>query len=212
MKRFLIITLIFFTVQTHGQNVKKTRPIAWVIPSVNTRINGLAGGLIINSLKDNDSLLTTVVNGLSLELIGVGFFLPLAPSSPIYSEPDSFYYIENKVDSIVCSYNRAKYRINGISISAGGIGGHDININGLNLSGINTLTAKTNGFSVCLLFNINGVVNGVSIGGLVNNTVQSKGLQIGLFNKTTRLRGFQIGLWNKNEKRGLPIINWNFND
>ncbi len=197
------------TVQVSGQ-IKKNRPIAWVIPVVDTRINGLAGGLIINSLKDTDSVLTTEINGLGIELIGVGFFLPLAPSSPIYSESDDFYLNDENLASIVNSYNYAKYRINGISISGGGIGGHDININGLNLSGINTLTGKMNGLSVCILINISGVVNGVSIGGLVNNSIQSKGLQIGLFNKTTRLRGIQIGLWNQNEKRSLPMINWNF--
>jgi hypothetical protein len=210
MKKLLIFLFILINFQAIGQNYKN-RPVAWYIPSINTRINGLAAGFIINSMKDKVPLSATVVNGLSLELVGVGFFLPLAPSSPIYSEVDSFYSIDSNLDSIVNSYKLARYKINGISISAGGIGGHDININGINLSGINTLTGKTNGFSACILININGVVNGVSIGGLVNNTIQTKGLQIGLFNRTTRLRGLQIGLWNHNEKRSLPIINWNFN-
>lgn len=210
MKGFLIFIFIIINLQAIGQNYKN-RPVAWYIPSINTRINGLAAGFIINSMKDKVPLSTTVVNGLSLELVGVGFFLPLAPSSPIYSEADSFYSIESNLDSIVNSYKLARYKINGISISVGGIGGHDININGINLSGFNTLTGKTNGLSACILININGVVNGVSIGGLVNNTIQSKGLQIGLFNRTTRLRGLQFGLWNNNEKRSLPIINWNFN-
>lgn len=208
MKRLNFLLLVLLTVQVNGQ-IKKNRPVAWVIPSVDTRINGLAGGLIINSLKDTDSVLTTEINGLAIELIGVGFFLPIAPSSPIYSEPENFYMNDDNLDSIVKSYNFAKYRINGVSFSGGGIGGHGINVNGLNLSGINTLTGKMNGMSVCILINISGVVNGVSIGGLVNNSIQSKGLQIGLFNKTTRLKGFQIGLWNQNGKRSLPIINWN---
>lgn len=209
MKRLIFLIIVLLTIHVNGQ-IKKTRPLLWVIPSIDTRINGLAGGLIINSLKDTDSALTTVVNGLSIELIGVGFFLPLVQSSPIYFESDDFYLNDNNLDSIVRSYNYPKYRINGMSISGGGIGGHDININGLNLSGINTLTGKMNGLSVCVLMNISGVVNGVSIGGLINNSLQSKGLQIGLFNRTTRLRGFQIGLLNQNEKRSMPIINWNF--
>lgn len=201
--------MIFLTFQAHGQ-ITENRSIVWVIPSVNTRINGLAGGLMINSFKDNHTGLTTEINGLNFEFIGIGFLLPIVPSSPIYSESDSFKDDIKNMDSLINSYNYSKYCINGVSISAGGIGGHDININGLNISGINTLTGMMNGFSACILINISGVVNGVSIGGLVNNTIQSKGLQIGLFNKTTRLRGFQVGLWNENEKRCLPIINWNF--
>ncbi len=209
MKRFLILLFVLINLQAIGQSYKK-RPVAWVIPAINTKINGLAAGFIINSMKDNVPLSTTIVNGLSIEIIGVGFFLPLAPSSPLYFESDSFYTIKRNLDSIVNTYEQASYIINGVSVSAGGIGGHDININGVNLSGINTLTGKTNGFSASILFNLNGIVNGVSIGGLVNNTIQTRGLQIGLFNRTTRLKGLQIGLWNRNEKGSLPIINWNF--
>jgi len=211
MKRLLIIFLILINLQVFGQH-NKSRPIIWYIPSIHTNINGLAVGFIINSLKDTVPISATVVNGLNIELIGLGLFLPLAPSSPIYCEADSFYCRTKNLDSVVNSYNLAKYKINGISLSAGGLGGQDIQINGINLSGINTLTGKTNGFSACALININGVVNGVSIGGLVSNTIQTKGLQIGLFTKTKRLRGFQIGLWNVNEKRSLPFINWNFKE
>jgi len=210
MKRLLILFLVFVSIQTHGQ-IRKNRPLFWVTPSIDTRINGLASGFIINSMKDVDSSLTTEINGLNIELIGVGLFLPLAPSSPIYFEDASFYYDSENVDSIVDSYDFARYRINGVSFSFGGLGGHDINVNGINLSGINTLTGKTNGLSACILINITGVANGVTIGGLINNTIQTKGLQIGLLNKTIKLRGFQIGLWNENEKRSFPLINWNFN-
>jgi hypothetical protein len=37
-----------------------------------------------------------------------------------------------------------------------------------------------------------------------------KGVQIGLINKSKKLKGLQIGLWNVNQKRKLPLINWNF--
>lgn len=52
-------------------------------------------------------------------------------------------------------------------------------------------------------------INGVSVG-LVNHAADVRGLQIGLFNKTIELKGFQFGLWNMNEKRRLPIVNWDF--
>ncbi|MFC2104910.1 LA_2272 family surface repeat-containing protein [Bacteroidota bacterium] len=209
MRKILFAILILLSIKSFGQ-LDKTRPILWVIPSVDTQINGIAAGLIINSLKDTDSTLITEINGLSCEIIGVGVFLPLAPSSPIYETHGDNYYSKELVDSIVQSYNYVKYRVNGISCSTSGICGHDIHVNGVNFSGLSTLTGKTNGFSACILININGVVNGVSIGGLINNTIQSKGLQIGLFNKTKNLKGIQIGLWNENEKRSFPIINWDF--
>ena len=37
-----------------------------------------------------------------------------------------------------------------------------------------------------------------------------RGLQIGVVNKSKNLRGIQIGIWNVNQKRRLPLINWNF--
>jgi hypothetical protein len=36
------------------------------------------------------------------------------------------------------------------------------------------------------------------------------GLQIGIVNKSKNLRGIQIGIWNVNQKRKLPLLNWNF--
>jgi len=210
MKRLLILLSLLITLQTYGQ-INKKRPIIWVIPSLDTRINGVAVGFMINSLKETDSVLTTEINGLNIEIIGVGLLLLLAPSDPIYHKSDSAYFDNSYVDTIINSYNSAKYKVNGISISLAGTVGHDININGINLSGLNTLTGKTNGLSTSILINMNGVVNGVSVAVLLNKTIQTKGLQIGLFNQTKRLRGFQIGLWNKNEKRSLPFINWNFN-
>ena len=211
MNKILFILFLFISLHTSGQ-VSKNRYAVWVIPSIDTRINGLSVGLMINSVKSNDSILTTIVNGVNTEIIGVGFFLPLVPSSPIYFEDSEFYEIIENVDSIIRSYDYVKYKINGLNFSLGGLGGHDIHVNGINLSGINTLTGKTNGISACALINITAVANGISFAVLINNTMQTKGLQIGLFNETKKLRGIQIGLWNKNEKRNLPIINWNFSN
>jgi hypothetical protein len=207
-----ILTLLTLLALTHAQGqITKKRNLLWFLPSANTKINGLAGGLIINSIKNNDRELTTVVNGLSIELIGVGILVPLAPSHPFYGENDKLFTNNIYLDSIVNTYMQEKYRINGISLSSGGLAGNDIEVNGLNISGLNTLTAKTNGLSVCVFANFSAILNGVSIAGLYNSTVQTRGLQIGLFNRTMRLKGFQIGLWNKNEKRQTPFINWNFN-
>lgn len=52
--------------------------------------------------------------------------------------------------------------------------------------------------------------NCVQLSILGNGSKEMKGVQIGLFNKAVKLRGIQIGAWNVNQKRKLPIINWNF--
>lgn len=185
----------------------KERRVAWIIPAIATRINGLAGGLIINSLKYEGDSLTTVVNGVCIEVLGLGVVVPLA--EPIFWEHDSIYQNIIKRDSIFENYYKIKYKINGLSLSPGGLGGRDIALNGLNISVLNTLTGKVNGASFCFLFNYSGVVNGISAA-IFNGTLQTKGLQIGIINHTTKLRGFQLGLWNKNEKRSLPFVNWNW--
>jgi hypothetical protein len=210
LKTILTVLTLFVLFQTQGQ-ITKRRNLIWVLPSVDTKINGIAGGLALTSFKDNDSQPTTIVNGLSVELIGLGLLVPLAPSHPFYGENDKLLANETHLDSTIATYSREKYRVNGISISSGGVAGNDIAVNGLNISGLNTLTAKTNGLSICVFANFSAILNGVSIAGLYNSSLQTKGLQVGLFNTTKRLRGFQIGLWNKNEKRQAPFINWNFN-
>ncbi|MFU8844655.1 MAG: LA_2272 family surface repeat-containing protein [Bacteroidales bacterium] len=48
--------------------------------------------------------------------------------------------------------------------------------------------------------------------GFVNYVADTRGIQIGLINKTRRLNGVQLGIWNQNEKRSLPIVNWNFKE
>ncbi len=223
MKPFLM-ALLFSQLMSHGQNLK-TRNVAWILPTLDTKINGLAIGAIINSLKiGNEIKLKTQVNGVCIEIIGAGIFLPLAGSDPIFSQPDSIYSSTRLVDSIAQTFNLATYKIKGLAVSAGGVAGHDIIIEGVNLSVLNTLTAKVNGLTTSFMFNLSGVLNGVSIAGLVNQSVKANGVQIGLFNhalslkgtqvglinKTRHLSGFQIGLWNTNGKRKLPLINWQF--
>jgi hypothetical protein len=220
----ILIALLFLNFMTYGQTLK-TRNVAYALPALNTKINGLAIGLIINSLKTgNETKLKTQVNGICIEIIGLGILLPLVGSDPIYTEPDSVYLSIGLVDSIAHTFNFATYKINGFVVSAGGVSGHDIFINGVNFSGLNTLLAKINGFSTAFMFNMSGVLNGVSIAvlgnqsvkangvqiGLFNNAISLKGLQFGLINSAKHLKGLQIGLWNNNGKRKLPIINWQF--
>lgn len=224
MKVILTPLLLFVISLSYAQQLK-VKNIAWTLPALNTKINGVGIGLIINSFKaTDDRKLITQVNGVSIEIIGSGLFLPLVGSDPIYTEPDSVYHNIDLVDSIAKTYNLAQYKINGLALSGGGVGGYNVSISGVNLSILNTLTSKMNGLSLATIFNMSGVTNGVSIAilsnqtlksnglqiGLLNKTTTLKGLQVGLFNQTKHLKGFQIGLWNSNGKRKLPIVNWSF--
>lgn len=207
-----IITLILTMAFNHafGQNLT-TKNVFSFTPKLNTQINGVGLGLLINSLEYDSDTLTTEINGLNIELIGVGLFLPLIPTDPLIPNGITKRELKGRVlDSLILDLNNPRpYQINGISISLGGLGGHEIKMDGLNISGINTYTSSMNGVSIALFMNYNGQLKGLSIG-LLNRTLKTKGIQIGLTNRTEKLKGIQIGLWNKNEKRGLPFINWNF--
>lgn len=209
LKYLAILILISWSFVSQSQSLQN-RYLAWYLPSSNSRINGLGIGLVLNKLEKPPLIVTTVVNGVSIEIIGYGAVIPMMGGDPVTNKPDSFYLDSANIESELNNFNYPNYIINGITISPGGTNTTDANINGINISGIATATGKMNGVSMSLLYNGSGIVNGVSIGIIGNNTIQSNGLQIGLFTTTKRLRGIQIGLWNKNEKRSLPIFNWNF--
>lgn len=114
---------------------------------------------------------------------------------------------------------------NGISI--GGLGSSSFKNNGIQIAYAGTSANFSNGIIVSALntsvhtgtglqfgaFNQYKNFSGLQVG--IFNDVNSDaekfaGLQIGVFNNTKKLKGIQLGLWNVNEKRSLPIINWNF--
>jgi hypothetical protein len=69
---------------------------------------------------------------------------------------------------------------------------------------------KVNGVSGVLWVNFTEIIRGLQFSLLWNDSYETKGVQIGLINRSKKLKGFQIGLWNINQKRKLPLINWNF--
>ena len=208
-KTWFIILLWSIVYGLNGQNIEKTM-IFVITPELNTKVNGIGIGLMINSLKFEGDTTTTRINGLNVELVGVGFFAPLAPSNPLIPDDVKIEQIAPILDSLIIEATQPKpYKINGLNISLGGLAGHEIQLDGLNISGIATLTSKTNGVSIAILMNLNKVMHGISAG-FINQCLEHKGLQIGVFNQSEKTKGIQIGLWNKNEKRSLPLINWNF--
>lgn len=116
---------------------------------------------------------------------------------------------------------------NGISIA--GLGSGSFRNNGIQIAGAGTEAVYSNGVIISCLNTKVHQGRGLQIGGFnqyvdfrglqvgVFNDVEQKGgelrgLQIGLYNNTQKLKGIQIGLINRNEKRILPLINWNFKD
>lgn len=114
---------------------------------------------------------------------------------------------------------------NGISV--GGLGSSSFKNNGIQIAGAGTSTLFSNGIIASALSTKVHTGKGLQVGGFnqyinfsglqvgIFNDVESegenfKGVQVGVFNNTKKLKGIQLGLWNINEKRSLPLVNWNF--
>jgi hypothetical protein len=82
-------------------------------------------------------------------------------------------------------------------------------INGFSIGFVGHLARKTNGISASAL-NFSQIHNGIQFSLFMNECCRMNGMQIGILNKSKQTRGIQIGLWNVNERRKLPLINWNF--
>lgn len=213
MKNITIITTVLFLVlmdSSYGQiNRKKDYFPAWTFHQDSINIHGISVGL----WSINEEPRYTNTNGVKFELIGVGIALPLIPRSPIVEIEEAFVELNQKPLS---------ERINGLNLStsgtvchcltngftAGFIGQINFKVNGISASLVMNLVLKQNGFMVSL-FNDAYSVNGLQIG-LGNTGVKARGVQMGLINNSKNLKGIQIGLWNVNQKRKLPLINWNF--
>lgn len=222
-----ILTFLFFilTISAYGQVDKRKNyfPI-WTFHKDSINIRGISVGLW--SL-DNEPRFTNT-NGIKIELIGVGIVIPLLPKNPIVETDSAFISLKQEPLS---------ERINGLNLSAlgsichcltngltaGFIGQIHFQVNGISTSFLMNFTQKHNGVMIAALngtyymnglqvgFSNNGYkTNGLQIGFLDNNADEMKGVQIGLFNKSKKINGLQIGIWNVNQKRKLPLINWNF--
>jgi primosomal replication protein N len=114
---------------------------------------------------------------------------------------------------------------NGISV--GGLASSSFKSNGIQIAYAGTSAVFSNGIIASALNTSVHTGTGLQVGGFnqyknfsglqvgIFNDIESEsekfaGLQIGVFNNTKKLKGIQLGLWNVNEKRSLPIFNWNF--
>ena len=213
------------TISSYGQvNKRKNYFPIWTFHQDSINIHGLSVGLW--SYYSEPRLTNT--NGIKIELIGIGIGMPLIPISPIVETDSAFIKLKQEPLS---------ERINGLNLSASGSACH-CKTNGLAAGLIGQIHFQVNGISTSLLMNLsqqhNGVMaalfndaylmkglqvgltnkghktSGVQIGILGNKADEMKGIQISLINISKKLKGIQIGLWNINQKRKLPLINWDF--
>lgn len=208
MKHALIVVLAAISIMASAQQ-KNVFPV-WSYNHRNVNIHGVSVGL--GSWRGEPR--NTNTNGIKIELIGLGIALPLAPSNPL-SRNDSAFSIRMS--------EPVSEKINGIVISASGTV-CDCITNGVSLGYIGQLNLKVNGVSASTFMNFAKVHNGVQtaiIGnesykmsvvqlGAFNNSTYATGLQIGLVNSSKNLKGLQVGIWNINQRRKLPLMNWNF--
>lgn len=213
MKRIQVILLVLFSAtlsvaQSDSLEIDKKardRFVIWFIPSASTNIYGIAIGPVGSEAICNRPY-TKYSHGLNLQIPGQGvlqtFYINKIKLKDFKNNENS--------DSLVM-HDTIPYRAvhNGLIISP--LGTFTDQVNGISFSLWMSMGKKINGVSFNLLWNFYEQINGITIG-FVNHTAKTSGVQIGLFNKTMKLKGLQFGLWNKNEKRSLPIVNWNFNE
>ena len=187
---------LLLTINSYGQVEKRKNyfPI-WSFHQKNINIHGISIG--IGTVRTGPRYTNT--NGIKIEIIGAGIAIPLIPQSPVAKDDSSF---------IALSKEPISERINGISLSATGTA-CDCITNGINIGFIGNINYQVNGLTASLLMNFAQKHNGLQFA-MFNEAYYMTGLQIGLFNKSDKSRGIQIGLWNINQKRKLPLINWNF--
>jgi hypothetical protein len=222
----LIATILIVVGITYAQTVEKIKVINFfAFKQTVHKTNGVKIGIAAIDSNANSS----VTNGLNLEIIGVGLIIPIIPRSPIAENDSEYieakkYYCGAKINglNISASGNALNAKINGISI--GYVGQIQYKVNGFSATSFTNFVQEHNGVMAAIFINhsykMNGVQigifngvnigNGIQIGGRINVAEKFSGVQIALHNVAKNLKGIQIGLWNVNQKRKLPLINWNF--
>lgn len=195
MKYCLAFLFCFITILAQGQKKKFYFP-AWTFHQKNAAIVGISAGLAsVNSLEP----MRTNTFGLRLEVPGAGILMGFIPQSPLAETDSAFREVEKEPLS---------EKVYGVNLSALGTV-CKCAVNGISVGTIGQMQYQVNGISFSAI-SFAQVHNGLQLG-VFNYTYKMNGIQIGFVNTSMRTRGIQIGLLNKNEKRRLPLINWNFN-
>ena len=162
----------------HLRSLHKVRPLFWIGPLRNEAVYGIC--LTPIGFREHYN---AVVNGLNLEVLGIGTVATAFSLSALSAMARSL----ASMDTIPEVYN---FQVNGVSLGSGfvqrGV------LNGIGVGG--GLIGKLNGISVGVL-NYVYSANGLVIGAIVNQINEMRGLEIAFFNGVRfRMRGVQLAL------------------
>ncbi|MGY6647324.1 LA_2272 family surface repeat-containing protein [Wenyingzhuangia sp. IMCC45574] len=233
MKKIITSFLLCCSLSMIGQDTtpKKTRGPIWFTHSENTNIVGMSLGFYPTSSFMLSKKNSTNTYGLRIEATPLSVLYLLFSNNSISRNNTSH---QQKLTN-----GDVTQKVYGINISTGTpeeIDSHGISItglmhqsrknNGISIAGITNSIERANGIVAAFggngIYEGNGIMisgpwgnhtkifNGIQIG-FDNHILQKgNGIQIGIYNEAKNFKGIQLGLWNKNQKRSLPIINWNF--
>jgi hypothetical protein len=163
----------------HLRSLRKVRPLFWIGPLRNKAVYGIC----FTPLGFREHY-NAVVNGLNLEVLGIGTVATVFSLHALSDEARSFAFM----DTIPEVYN---FQVNGISLGTGfvqrGV------LNGIGVGG--GLIGKLNGISVGVV-NLMDRANGLVIGFVGNAIAEMQGLGIGVINHVGfRMHGVQVALF-----------------
>ncbi|RLD27171.1 MAG: hypothetical protein DRI54_01520 [Bacteroidetes bacterium] len=193
-------------------NSRLVRNVVGFAPSKANQINGWAIGWS-SSVDDFHADIDSIkINGLYtnipvIQALIIGWMVPYAIGS-IFN-PKTYVSLYENINSFPEYYSGIDDSMNGVSISVFDFSDEFV-VNGTQITLFYHDMAELNGFSLTIGGARYVSFDGVMISGILNNTNQGKGVQLGLINRTKNMRGIQIGLWNRIGKRGLPFINFSF--
>jgi hypothetical protein len=217
----LLLVVLFMGGESIGQ--KKSQPpdfvrkqVIGITPSNKHRvINGLAIGLSAHPWSTENDTTYVKINGLNVELgpLGIvdglwGTLFGLVGVKDAQGHTSSFFSAYGYQDSADLRDPTYGTKVNGLSISAGGI--TETFNKGIIINGLSGTCYKTYGIQVSGLLNNVYEFKGLMMAGISNKATKCNGIQIALINNCKSGRVLQIGLINRIGKRVLPLINFSF--
>ncbi|WP_299889166.1 hypothetical protein [uncultured Lacinutrix sp.] len=233
MKNYILIVFVFLfschlIAQEEIKEKRKFRFPIWSYHDTSSDILGVSVGLIPETISNSKK--TSRTFGLRVEA---------DPTSALFFLFGGGDNLANNIEQYGKVMNtEINQKVYGLNISSGNINGVDLygvsintlmqfsrKSNGISIAGFLNQTERANGILVAGGGNQSFISNGLIVSFFNNETQVLKGIQmaaqnhvlaggygiqIGLWNQAKNFRGVQLGLWNKNDKRSLPLINWQF--
>ena len=200
--RTVVVTAFFLAVTT-SLSAQDRKYVMWYSPSKATDVYGVMLNFFPREVGDFPDY---SVYGVELDLNPLGLFTSMLmvfeALDPELHQPDGT--VEG-LEKYPPAYVKKIY---GLQVGTMYAAGESI-IYGLDIS-LWSFESTVNGASISGVMNKQYIVNGLTVATLGNHNISCHGVQIGLINTCSDLQGVQFGLWNVNQRRKLPLINWNF--